>query len=223
MKKLIVIVLCALLVTSATAVLTACKHEHEFVWEEVASPTCFSQGALKGVCSCGETSYRDIPPLTGHESVWKDVVNKQPTCTEDGVGFHICPLCNESKRYTIEATGHSYGEWKMSKQPTCTAKGEEKRACSVCGHEEKRSVDMVAHTLGELIPAVEAGSEPGMRAHYECEVCGALFDEDMQPVSEQDLVIPAVGGDVNAALSSAIACRTYGGAALRYTAGIALR
>ena len=54
------------------------------------------------------------PPCT-HEGYWSDaIIDKQPTCTEDGSKHYECTKCGESSEpVVIEATGHNmeaYGE-----------------------------------------------------------------------------------------------------------------
>ncbi|MCH5152083.1 MAG: leucine-rich repeat domain-containing protein [Clostridiales bacterium] len=47
------------------------------------------------------------------------------------------------------------------------------------------------HVLSELIDEVPATCADGVKAHYECTGCDALFDENKQEVKASDLVIPA--------------------------------
>lgn len=61
-----------------------------------------------------------------------------PTCTEKGIDMYVCsdPGHPDQKWYhevTVDALGHSYGDWVVTKEPTCTEDGTSERKCTVCG------------------------------------------------------------------------------------------
>ena len=83
---------------------------------------------------------------------------------------------------------------------TCLVQGNaEYVTCADCGKVISGSAEklpLADHSYGELIARVEPThtSETlagGVEAHYECSVCGKLFNEDKEEVTEEDLVIPA--------------------------------
>ena len=59
--------------------------------------------------------------------------------------------------------------------------------------------DPHAHTLGSLIPQVDKHrDQDGMKAHYVCEECEGLFDEEENPCAADDLKIANTFGTFNA-------------------------
>ena len=77
-----------------------------------------------------------------HTHKWVEDKNqsKAATCSEDGYKFLKCSECSETKKETIKATGHKYGEWQTTKEATTAAEGEKQRKCSVCGNVEKQTI-----------------------------------------------------------------------------------
>lgn len=63
---------------------------------------------------------------------FKESITKQPTCTANGVKTLTC-VCGEIKTESIPATGHKFGEWRVTKKPTTTETGLMERICSECG------------------------------------------------------------------------------------------
>ena len=83
---------------------------------------------------------------------------------------------------------------------TCLVQGNaEYVTCDDCGKVISGSAEklpLADHNYGELIARVEPTHTEttlagGVEAHYECSVCGKLFNEDKEEVTEEDLVIPA--------------------------------
>ena len=59
-------------------------------------------------------------------------VEKEPTCTEDGLAAHVCLDCHEKyENKLLKKTGHQ-GEWKITEKPTCIAKGKRCQVCRNC-------------------------------------------------------------------------------------------
>lgn len=75
-----------------------------------------------------------------------------PTCTTDGTIEHWhCTNCGENfvdekcttpvtDPVSIDAAGHSFGEWETVTKPTAEKDGEQKRTCTKCGYEETKTV-----------------------------------------------------------------------------------
>ncbi|MDY4585899.1 MAG: hypothetical protein SPC84_03380 [Oscillospiraceae bacterium] len=151
--------------------------------------------------------------MTKHEEV-------KPTCTEAGTKeYYECETCGKifadekgetevtEEDLVISAPGHSMSKHEEVKA-TCTEKGvKEYYECSVCGKifldkdgkTETTKDGVIVDALGhktKFVAGVSAGCEKdGTRAHYECEVCGKLFDDAKaeNEVSASALVISATG------------------------------
>ncbi len=116
--------------------------EHEYVLVVGKPSTCTEAGYSDTyVCSCGALKDPQAAlPLAPHTEVV--TAGKAPTCTEDGyTESSICDVCKAElvKQETIEATGHTFGEWTVTKEATEKASGEETRTCS-CGETETREI-----------------------------------------------------------------------------------
>ena len=144
----------------------------------------------------------------------------KPTCTEAGTKeYYECETCGKifadekgetevtKEDLVISAPGHSMTKHEEVKA-TCTEKGvKEYYECSVCGKifldkdgkTETTKDGVIVDALGhktKFVAGVSAGCEKdGTRAHYECEVCGKLFDDAKaeNEVSASALVISATG------------------------------
>ena len=158
-----------------------------------------------------------LAPL-GHSMAKHEEV--KPTCTEAGTKeYYECETCGKifadekgetevtKEDLVISAPGHSMTKHEEVKA-TCTEKGvKEYYECSVCGKifldkdgkTETTKDGVIVDALGhktKFVAGVSAGCEKdGTRAHYECEVCGKLFDDAKaeNEVSASALVISATG------------------------------
>lgn len=88
-------------------------------------------------------------PVCNH--VWDDGEITTPAgCETAGEKTYTCTVtgCGETRTETIPATGHSFGEWKVTRAATCTEKGVETRECA-CGETETREIAATGHKFGE--------------------------------------------------------------------------
>lgn len=78
-----------------------------------------------------------------HEHKWVEdkAKSKAATCTEHGYTYYVCSVCNETKTETIKATGHKFGDWKITKEATTTSEGQKERTCSICGTKETQAIE----------------------------------------------------------------------------------
>lgn len=105
-------------------------------------------------------------------AVFEDCMWSSWTGNGDSTHSRTCGICK--KKQTENCSG---GQGDCLNKPVC----------GVCGesYAEKGS-----HTLGTLIPKVDSTYETtGMKAHYECELCKELFDENKEKTTEKALVI----------------------------------
>lgn len=109
---------------------------------------CVNDEITEFTCTvCGETKTETTAPATGH-SYGDWVVDKEPTCTEEGSKSQACANCGDKKSEPVPATGHSYGEWVVDKEPTCMEEGSKSQTCAACGDKKTESVPATGHTWG---------------------------------------------------------------------------
>lgn len=184
------------------------------VWGEykvTKAPTCTEDGLETRTCSvCGETDQKTLP--AAHS--WGEVtVTKAPTCKQPGIGSAQCTVCGEhSDSIEIPATGiHSWNDGSVTKAPDCETAGVLTYTCTVCGDTTTQSLPANGHAYGRLIPQADATcTENGTKAHYQCSVCGKLFDEFKTSVSASDLVIRSTGHSLSERQAKAATCTEEG-------------
>ena len=142
----------------------------------------------KAVCEvCGE-EYGDIPGHNYGEVTYTwtsdNKCKAERVCTHDNT--HV-----ESE--TVTATAEEI------KAATCKEKGKMKYTATFvntafAAQVKEVDIDFTEHTYGDLIPEVSATADKtGTKKHFECSVCGKLFDENKNEVTAADLVIPKIG------------------------------
>ena len=111
-------------------------------WETVSEVSCRVDGVKVKKCkSCGEILEKSVTPAYHVYDINKWVTVVKPTCTEAGASAVLCSVCGTHiKNKTIEALGHSFGEWYVSKKPTYRKTGTYRRDCSVCNSYETKSI-----------------------------------------------------------------------------------
>ena len=145
-RLLAVLILSAMMLSTVSCELFKGKHEHSYTTEVVA-PTCTEKGYTKHTCSCGD-SYTDNETPAGHQML--EVVEKQPTCTEDGeAAFHVCQLCGyvEGNKTVIPALGHLYDT--TYEYPTATENGSKTSVCRNCKDTKTETIEALGVTLPE--------------------------------------------------------------------------
>ena len=89
---------------------------------------------------------------------------------------------------------------------TCLVQGNaEYVTCDDCGKVISGSsakLPLADHNYGDLIAKVEPQYDgenaiDGMEAHYKCSICGKLFNENKEEVTEEDLIIKASATEEN--------------------------
>ncbi len=91
----------------AEYVLPAFGHKSQVVM--AVAPTCTKDGATGGVkCStCGTFIHEPkVVPATGHKGEnW--IVDKEPTCSVEGIEHRICEVCGETENRAIQKVAHT--------------------------------------------------------------------------------------------------------------------
>lgn len=69
-----------------------------------------------------------------------------PNCTEKGYTTYTCRNCSHSyKGNEVDATGHTWGAWKVIKEATTTETGKKERVCERCDYKEIAVISMISN------------------------------------------------------------------------------
>ena len=69
-----------------------------------------------------------------------------PNCTEKGYTTYTCRNCSHSyKGNEVDATGHTWGKWKVIKEATTTETGKKERVCERCDYKETAVISMISN------------------------------------------------------------------------------
>ena len=102
----------------------------------------------------------------------KEVPGKDAKCLEDGVEtYWMCDNCGSmysdkeqmtmiTEPVVIKATGHKFGEWKVTKEATASEKGEKQRTCQVCQFVEKAEIPAAGAPANDKSAATGDSSMP---------------------------------------------------------------
>ena len=131
-KKLLVLLLSVLALTTACLGITGCTPGHVHTATlDVVEPTCESTGLIYGVCEdCGQVISEVIPAL-GHDLVHHD--GHYPTCTTGGYNdYETCTRCDYTTYKEVGPLGHT-PKIVARVEPTCEKEGlTEGKICTAC-------------------------------------------------------------------------------------------
>ena len=71
-------------------------------------------------------------------------VEREATCTEEGVRVKVCKKCGYEEKTAIPKKEHTYEEM-IGGTATCTEEGSARNTCTRCGHEETESLPLSVH------------------------------------------------------------------------------
>jgi len=113
-------------------------HIHSYSGK-VTDPKCTEKGYTTFSCTCGDTYQGEFVEATGHSYHAETVV---ASCSENGYVTYSCKACSHTySEKKGDATGHSWGSWKVTKEATVSSEGAEQRICTNCGQKESRSIE----------------------------------------------------------------------------------
>lgn len=162
------------------------------VGEGTATITATAANGKKGACKVTVK----VPVCNHSEDKLTHVDGKAATCTEDGVKEHYLCTCGTKldldkktvlATTVIPATGHKTE--KEENKATCAKLA----VCDVCGESYG---SLKKHTVVKVDKVDPTCNTPGVKAHYECSVCGKWFSDKYgtKEIAEADkasYVIPA--------------------------------
>ena len=100
-----------------------------------------------------------------------------PSCTAQGYTTYTCSCGDSFVSDYVQATGHSFGSWKVTKAATETATGTKEHKCSKCGAVETEIIPKLQHTHSySLTKTVNATCTKNGSKTYTCS-CGDSYME----------------------------------------------
>ena len=149
-----------------------------------------------GTVTAGKCGSATITALAGNGSsdtaeftvdhVLQKVPAVEATCTESGLTEgEKCSNCGEvtTAQETVPATGHAYGDWKVTKAATCTVDGSREETCLVCGVKYTETIKATGHkwkTTYTTDKKPTASSNGSKSIH--CSVCGSIKPGSVQSI-----------------------------------------
>ena len=126
---------CSICGNTKTEKVSTTDHQHMEIRNQ-KNPTCkeagYSGDTYCADCGVKISSGKTIAKTKNHK--WDGgVITTKPTCTERGEKTFTCTICGNTNTKKVNATGHSYGAYKVVKEPTNKRKGLKAKTCSVCG------------------------------------------------------------------------------------------
>ena len=187
--------------------------EHEWIkWDIIEQGDCKNPGIIQRECGkCGEVDRQDMAAHTKGE--W--IVDKDATCTEDGLRHIECTLCGVTiSKEDILATGHTKGEWIIDKDATCTD-GLKHSECTVCGEISTEKIIAIKEHEYENFNCVNCGltSEDCFEFTYisesdsysiKAKLKGNLSSEIALPDSFNGKTISSIGSSAFSSCSSLV-------------------
>lgn len=188
--------------------------EHKWMWKDNKDGTHTFHCGLCGVDDadfvnelhkfiggeCDKCGAKEPEQGHAHEfTVHVATASVPATCETVGKDVYKCKVAGCTERWTFDLAplGHDFSGEPVITESTegCMKGGVKTWTCQRqgCDATKEEPVDaQVSHTYGDKIAEKPAACEvPGMKEHYECEVCGKLF-VGTHEVSAEDLEIPAL-------------------------------
>lgn len=200
--------------------------EHNWKDADPVAETCEKNGSVGGKqCTvCGTvvdaTPVDNIPDgLKCEFGAW---LPANVDCTTGGEQTRTCVHCGNVEKRKVEksADGHHMGAWELKTPATAEANGLAVKKCqnANCGYTVEQVVffdhDHNAQTLAAVAEVAAKCEETGVKAHYECRVCGQKFVygkasatatvDTYNMVTDAELLIPTLHDQIKANLN----CKT---------------
>ena len=158
---------CHTVISRQTMITEAAGHQFGD-WKDLESPDCNDSGARERSCKvCGLTETDNVNP-NGHDWLEDFIVDKEPTCTEEGSESIHCRNCDAVKdAVVLHAKGHTAGEAAEENriEASCTEDGSYDSIirCVDCGElifHDKVAIDAKGHQFENGVCSVCGAKEP---------------------------------------------------------------
>lgn len=164
--------------TLETAVVDAMGHT--VVVDKAVSATCENTGLTEGshcsICKLVLVPQNTVAKL-GHDYSESFTVDKEATCTEQGIKSKHCTRCDSKIDGTpTEAKGHSYGKWITDEESTCTVTGQKHKVCDNCGDVVSEYTALLDHIASDWFIDEEPTCTTAGKKHKECAVCEVTIE-----------------------------------------------
>lgn len=103
-------------------------HTHTYTSTITKEATCWREGEKTYTCTCGDSYTEAIAKLDHEYRPWE--TKKNPTCTEPGLEWSYCLICDNDFEREIPATGHTIIDY--TRRATPDSDGAYVTACDVC-------------------------------------------------------------------------------------------
>ncbi len=147
--------------------------------------------AIAMFAACSENIITPIKDCTdGH--TWSEKIITQD-CEQGGTLQKTCTVCGKVETSDWGPAEHVWGSPDITQNPTCTVAGKQTVTCTVCGKSGEQEIP-AAHTKGDKVDAVAATcTQSGMQQYWKCVNCDAKLDADGNAVTDEQLVVAALG------------------------------
>ena len=202
--------LCRSMFQAQTEIPATGKHTADETKDKVVDPTCEDEGYTEHTCKeCGQTYKTDTVPAEGHnytENTDAKYLKSAANCHSKAVYYKSCSVCLEKGTETfefgeIDPNNHDGDtEIRNVKAATCKDDGYTGDTyCKACDTKISSGTTISAkgHTYVKVDEVPATYESDGVKEHYECSVCGTLFDMNKKEVEASDLVIPKLEKTVN--------------------------
>lgn len=144
-------------------------------------------------CKINNTTYRVKVTVNKdvktHECKFgKNQIEREATCSENGLSYSKCIYCGNISTNEIPATGHHLGAWVVDKEATCAEEGHRYRKCTVCGViAEEESIPKREHVLSEPFTDKEPTCTEEGETCQICHLCHGKYNVEKIPALGHNL------------------------------------
>ncbi|MGN1419818.1 MAG: fibronectin type III domain-containing protein [Acutalibacteraceae bacterium] len=173
---------------SYTSEIPANGHTEKII--EAVAASCTQSGLTQGIaCSvCGEILKEQEPVVPIGHSMGDWIVQKEPTCFENGTEIKYCSHCDYFITLDLEATGHTLSQWITDSQPDCVNTGTRHMECVVCKTViETQTIKANGHDYVNTVTAATCTSDGYIT--YTCSVCGESYTEITESATGHNEII----------------------------------